>query len=63
MIAALQRFQEPGDAHTSGEHSGYASGNGSIMRLAPVPIPYTYMFLDGIGDLVERAMPTSTVVE
>ena len=53
-IAALQRFQESGDARTSGDPSPHASGNGSIMRLAPVPIRYGYMFPDGIGHLVER---------
>ena len=50
--AALQRFQESGDARSSADHSEHASGNGSIMRLAPVPIRYSYMFPDGIGDLV-----------
>jgi ADP-ribosylglycohydrolase len=58
-IAALQRFRESGDARTSGDPSGHASGNGSIMRLAPVPIRYCYMFPDGIGDLVERAVESS----
>jgi len=58
-VAALQRFQETGDARTSGDPSEYASGNGSIMRLAPVPIRYSYMFPEGIGDLVERAVESS----
>jgi len=58
-IAALQRFRETGDARTSGDPSGHASGNGSIMRLAPVPIRYMYMFPDGIGDLVEKAVESS----
>lgn len=58
-IAALHRFQESGDARTSGDPSEHASGNGSIMRLAPVPICYCYMFPDGIGDLVERAVESS----
>ena len=58
-IAALQRFQRSGDARTSGDPSGRASGNGSIMRLAPVPIRYCYMFPDRIGDLVERAAESS----
>jgi ADP-ribosylglycohydrolase len=38
--AALQCFSENGDARTSGDRSERASGNGSIMRLAPVPIYY-----------------------
>jgi ADP-ribosyl-[dinitrogen reductase] hydrolase len=58
-IAALHRFQETGDARTSGDRAEYASGKGSIMRLAPVPIRYGYMFPDGIGDLVERAVASS----
>jgi ADP-ribosyl-[dinitrogen reductase] hydrolase len=58
-IAALHRFQETGDARTSGDRAEYASGKGSIMRLAPVPIRYGYMFPDGIGDLVERAVESS----
>jgi ADP-ribosylglycohydrolase len=58
-IAALQRFQETGDARTSGDPLERASGNGSIMRLAPVPIRYCYMFPGGIGDLVEKAIESS----
>jgi ADP-ribosylglycohydrolase len=39
-ISALHRFQQSGDARRSGDPSERASGNGSIMRLAPVPIRY-----------------------
>src|SRR5205823_9205788 len=38
--AALARFLETHDARTAGDPSGRASGNGSIMRLAPVPIHF-----------------------
>ena len=58
-IAALHRFQETGDARTSGDPSEHASGNGSIMRLAPVPIRYCNMFPNGIEDLVEKAVESS----
>ena len=58
-ITALQRFQDSGDARTSGDPSEHANGNGSIMRLAPVPIRYSYMLPGGIGDLVEWAVESS----
>ena len=38
--SALSRFSRTGDAKTSGDPSEHAGGNGSIMRLAPVPIRY-----------------------
>ena len=40
---ALSLFERTGDARTSGDPSERASGNGSIMRLAPVPIRYCCM--------------------
>jgi ADP-ribosylglycohydrolase len=57
--ASLSRYLSTGDARTSGDRSIWASGNGSIMRLAPVPIRYAYMFPKGLGDLVERAVESS----
>ncbi len=47
---ALSKFQRSGDARSSGDPSERASGNGSIMRLAPVVIH----FLDGFPDQPER---------
>ena len=58
-IAALHRFQETGDIRKSGNPSPSASSNGSIMRLAPVPIRYSHMFPDRMSDLVERAVESS----
>jgi ADP-ribosylglycohydrolase len=58
-VAALQRFRESGDAWTSGDPSKLASGNGSIMRLAPVAIAYARLFPDRLGDLVARAVESS----
>ncbi len=34
----------------------YTTDNDSIMRLAPVPIRYCYMFPSGLDDLIERRM-------
>ena len=40
---ALEKFAETGDAEHSGDVDEFASGNGSIMRLAPVPIRYAWL--------------------
>jgi len=58
-VAALQRFQQSGNPWMSGDPSEQASGNGSIMRLAPVPISYARLFPNRIGDLVTYAMESS----
>jgi len=60
--SALSRFLKTGDAKTSGDPSELASGNGSVMRLAPVPIRYTHLFPDQLDELVrllvESSLPT-----
>jgi ADP-ribosyl-[dinitrogen reductase] hydrolase len=60
--SALSRFLKTGDARTSGDPSEGASGNGSIMRLAPVPIRYAHLFPDELEELVryfvESSLPT-----
>jgi ADP-ribosylglycohydrolase len=56
---ALRRFQETGDARTSGDRAEQASGNGSIMRLAPVPIRYIDLFPDRLDELVARLVESS----
>ena len=60
--SALSRFLKTGDAKTSGDRSERASGNGSIMRLAPVPIRYADLFPDELEELVryciESSLPT-----
>jgi ADP-ribosylglycohydrolase len=60
--SALGRFSRTGDAKTSGDPSERASGNGSIMRLAPVPIRYAYLYPDRLPQLVlfltESSLPT-----
>ncbi len=61
-LGALLRFEKFGNAKTSGDPSEHASGNGSIMRLAPVPIRYTDLFPDRLDELVrllvESSLPT-----
>jgi ADP-ribosyl-[dinitrogen reductase] hydrolase len=60
--SALSRFSRTGEAETSGDPSEHASGNGSIMRLAPVPIRYADLFPDRLDELVrllvESSLPT-----
>lgn len=60
--SALGRFKKTRDARSSGDSSERAAGNGSIMRLAPVPIRYADLFPDRLGDLirllVESSVPT-----
>jgi ADP-ribosyl-[dinitrogen reductase] hydrolase len=57
--SALSRFRSTGDARTSGDPSEHASGNGSIMRLAPVPIRYADLFPDHLDELVEKLVESS----
>jgi hypothetical protein len=57
--SALSRFQETGDGNTSGDTSERASGNGSIMRLAPVPIRFAGYFPDQIEQLAQRAIAST----
>ncbi|MGO9599632.1 MAG: ADP-ribosylglycohydrolase family protein [Isosphaeraceae bacterium] len=56
---SLQRFRETGDARISGDPSSRASGNGPIMRLAPVPVAYIGLFPDQLPLLVERLVDSS----
>ena len=58
-VAALHRFQQNGDATSSGDRSSRASGNGSIMRLAPVPIRYLDFFPADIEQLATLAAQSS----
>lgn len=56
---ALSHFRTTGNAQTSGDPSESASGNGSIMRLAPVPIRYAELFPDGLEELIEKLVQSS----
>ena len=57
--AALARFESTGDAATSGGRGDRASGNGSIMRLAPVTIRYAGLFPRQMGELSRLAAESS----
>ena len=60
--SALCHFVAKKDARTSGDRSDRASGNGSIMRLAPVPIRFGHLYpgqLDELSRLAEdSSLPT-----
>jgi ADP-ribosylglycohydrolase len=57
--SALARFQREADARTSGDRSERASGNGSIMRLAPVPIRYAHLYPGRLLELVQLLTDSS----
>jgi ADP-ribosylglycohydrolase len=56
---ALNHFFKYGAALTSGDPSESASGNGSIMRLAPVSIRYATLFATDMEQLSTRAEESS----
>lgn len=56
---ALVRFLETGNARECGPTDERSSGNGSIMRLAPVPIAYHRCFPEQLELLVNRALESS----
>jgi ADP-ribosylglycohydrolase len=59
---ALNRFLANKDALASGNSSEQSSGNGSIMRLAPVPIRFAHFYPDKLAELSrladESSLPT-----
>lgn len=57
--AALGRFERSADPLTSGDPSERQSGNGSIMRLAPLPIYYADLFPDDVVELARLAAESS----
>ena len=57
--AALSRFERSSDALRSGDPSEQASGNGSIMRLAPVSIRFANLFPDEVSKLAQLAAESS----
>jgi ADP-ribosyl-[dinitrogen reductase] hydrolase len=57
--SALGRWLECRDARQAADSHARASGNGSIMRLAPVPIAFGHWFPQHAEELVERLMESS----
>ena len=56
---SLSNFINTNDARTSSSADESSSGNGSIMRLAPVPIRFVDFYPGNIGELAERAGESS----
>jgi ADP-ribosylglycohydrolase len=56
---ALNRFVSSKNAFASGDPSEWASGNGSIMRLAPVPVGHADLYPDKIEELSRLADESS----
>ena len=56
---ALANFLADKDALTSGDCSDRASGNGSIMRLAPVPIRFGHLYPEKLDELSRLAEESS----
>jgi len=56
---ALQNYVDTGNARTSGGRSERSSGNGSIMRLAPVPIRFGKLYVDQLAEFSRLAEESS----
>lgn len=56
---ALGNYVDKKDALTSGDRSDRASGNGSIMRLAPVPIRFGHHYSVQLAELLRLAEESS----
>ena len=59
VCSALSRFLQSGNARSSGDTAERSSGNGSIMRLAPVPIRYAHLLGSDIHELAKLAVESS----
>jgi ADP-ribosyl-[dinitrogen reductase] hydrolase len=57
--SALGRYVAEKNAMTSGDRSDRASGNGSIMRLAPVPIRFCDLYASQLHELARLAEESS----
>ena len=52
---ALTRYEAYGDVESSGDQAEEASGNGSIMRIAPIAIRYVSLVHENIAQLADYA--------
>lgn len=59
VMSALRNFAANEDALVSGMDSERSSGNGSIMRLAPVPIRFCHHYPDRLDELARLAEESS----
>jgi ADP-ribosyl-[dinitrogen reductase] hydrolase len=59
--SALARIARGAPAHDNGDESDHASGNGSIMRLAPVPLHFLDLFPDDLRLLASYAEQSSAL--
>jgi len=57
--SALANYVAKKNALTSGDRSDRASGNGSIMRLAPVPIRFGHLYAEKLDELSRLAEESS----
>ena len=57
--AGLMRYEQTRDAATAGGDHERSAGNGSIMRLAPVPIAYADWYPHRTAELIRRAADSS----
>lgn len=57
--SALGNYVAKKNALTSGDRSDRASGNGSIMRLAPVPMRFGHLYADQLNELSRLAEESS----
>ncbi len=56
---ALERYAETGDASMSGPDREHSAGNGSIMRLAPVPIYFADLYPERAVELIRYGYDSS----
>lgn len=57
--AALTKFEQTGDAATAGGNDEFSAGNGSIMRLAPVPIFFAGLYPNRADELIRHGRDSS----